>query len=351
MPLRPYIRQGAFWIMLLLVTAAFVGMLKPFLLTLFWATLLAVIFHRTFRIINWRLRGKANLAAAITTILILLIVVLPVFLLLIALVDQSMIVYKLIESGAWDPTDLVDYIEKELPNIEGMLSRAGLTPERMRADLSNFALSFTRSLADYAVQYTQNAIAFTAQFFIMLYVLFFFLRDGISIVRSVVGALPFGNRWEYVVINRFTSVTRATLKGTLIVAAVQGAIGGIMFALLGIQGALFWGVVMMLLSLLPVGGSALVWAPAAVILFFQGYIGSGIALTIVGAMGIGLVDNLLRPLLVGRDTQMPDYLVLLATLGGIGWFGLSGFVLGPVLAAVFLTCWEVAGRDFGGSDA
>jgi predicted PurR-regulated permease PerM len=351
MPLRPYIRQGAFWIMLLLVTAAFVGMLKPFLLTLFWATLLAVIFHRTFRIINWRLRGKANLAAAITTILILLIVVLPVFLLLIALVDQSMIVYKLIESGAWDPTDLVDYIEKELPNIEGMLSRAGLTPERMRADLSNFALSFTRSLADYAVQYTQNAIAFTAQFFIMLYVLFFFLRDGISIVRSVVGALPFGNRWEYVVINRFTSVARATLKGTLIVAAVQGAIGGIMFALLGIQGALFWGVVMMLLSLLPVGGSALVWAPAAVILFFQGYIGSGIALTIVGAMGIGLVDNLLRPLLVGRDTQMPDYLVLLATLGGIGWFGLSGFVLGPVLAAVFLTCWEVAGRDFGGSDA
>lgn len=337
--------------MLLLVTAAFVGMLKPFLLTLFWATLLAVIFHRTFRIINWRLRGKANLAAAITTILILLIVVLPVFLLLIALVDQSMIVYKLIESGAWDPTDLVDYIEKELPNIEGMLSRAGLTPERMRADLSNFALSFTRSLADYAVQYTQNAIAFTAQFFIMLYVLFFFLRDGISIVRSVVGALPFGNRWEYVVINRFTSVARATLKGTLIVAAVQGAIGGIMFALLGIQGALFWGVVMMLLSLLPVGGSALVWAPAAVILFFQGYIGSGIALTIVGAMGIGLVDNLLRPLLVGRDTQMPDYLVLLATLGGIGWFGLSGFVLGPVLAAVFLTCWEVAGRDFGGSDA
>lgn len=351
MPLRPYIRQGAFWIMLLLVTAAFVGMLKPFLLTLFWATLLAVIFHRTFRIINWRLRGKANLAAAITTILILLIVVLPVFLLLIALVDQSMIVYKLIESGAWDPTDLVDYIEKELPNIEGMLSRAGLTPERMRADLSNFALSFTRSLADHAVQYTQNAIAFTAQFFIMLYVLFFFLRDGISIVRSVVGALPFGNRWEYVVINRFTSVARATLKGTLIVAAVQGAIGGIMFALLGIQGALFWGVVMMLLSLLPVGGSALVWAPAAVILFFQGYIGSGIALTIVGAMGIGLVDNLLRPLLVGRDTQMPDYLVLLATLGGIGWFGLSGFVLGPVLAAVFLTCWEVAGRDFGGSDA
>jgi predicted PurR-regulated permease PerM len=337
--------------MLLLVTAAFVGMLQPFLLTLFWATLLAVIFHRTFRILNWKLKGKSNMAAALTTVLILFIVVLPVFLLLIALVDQSMIVYKLIESGTWNPADLVDYIEKELPNIEALLSRAGLTPERMRADLSNFALGFTRSLADQAVQYTQNAIAFTAQFFIMLYVLFFFLRDGISIVRSVVSALPFGDRWEYVVIHRFTSVARATLKGTLIVAAVQGAIGGIMFALVGIQGALFWGVVMMLLSLLPVGGSALVWAPAAAILFFQGHVGSAVALVVVGALGIGLVDNLLRPLLVGRDTQMPDYLVLLATLGGIGWFGLSGFVLGPVLAAVFLTCWEVAGRDFGGSDA
>lgn len=351
MPLRPYIRQGSFWVMVVLVTIAFIAMIKPFLIALFWATLLSGIFHRTFRILNIRLKGRPNAAAGITTLIILLIVVLPIFMLLMALVEQSLVVYRLLESGAWDPTDLIDLIEQRLPRLKDVLSRVGLTPERMRNDLSQFALGMTRTVADHAVRYTQNAMAFTAQFFIMLYVLFFFLRDGVSIVRKIVSVLPFGNRWERLVIDRFTSVARATLKGTLTVAVIQGSIGGVMFAILGIPGALFWAVVMMFLSLLPVGGSALVWGPAAIILFAQGNIWQPISLLIVGVLGISLIDNILRPILVGRDTQMPDYLVLVATLGGLAWFGLSGFVLGPVLAAIFLTCWEVVGRDFGGKDS
>ena len=208
----------------------------------------------------------------------------------------------------------------------------------------------TGLVADRVFNYTQNALSFTAQFFLMLYVLFFFLRDGRKMLNAAINVVPLGNKWERTLIERFASVARATLKGTLIVAVVQGSIGGLMFAILGIEGALFWGVMMTILSLLPVGGSAIVWAPAAAILAWQGLWGKAIALVIVGTLGIGLIDNILSPILVGRDTEMPDFLVQLATLGGIAWFGLSGFVLGPVIAALFLTFWQTAGKEYGGAD-
>ncbi|MEM9261899.1 MAG: AI-2E family transporter, partial [Bacteroidota bacterium] len=146
-------------------------------------------------------------------------------------------------------------------------------------------------------------------------------------------------------------VSKATLKGTVVVAIVQGSIGGVLFAVLGLPAALLWGVAMTLLALLPVGGSAIVWFPTAIILFAQGYPTKAIIIIIVGSLIIGLVDNLLRPLLVGRDTEMPDYLVLISTLGGITYFGLSGFVIGPTIAALFITVWEMMGRDYGGKSS
>ncbi|MCB0568138.1 MAG: AI-2E family transporter [Phaeodactylibacter sp.] len=350
MPIRPYIRPAAFLLMLLCITAIFLGMILPFLMAIFWAAMLALVFQRPYRLLRLRLRGRSNLAAALSTLLIVLIVVLPISLIVLALVNQSVEVYQKIQSGEWDLAQLVDYLQSQAPNLDALLSKAGFPPERLRENISNFAVTATGAIADRLLTYTQNAIAFTAQFFLMLYVLYFFLRDGRLMMRKVINVLPFGNAWERLLISRFASVARATLKGTLIVAAVQGTIGGLMFALLGIDGALFWGVVMTLLSLLPVGGSGLVWAPAAAILAIQGFWGKAIALALVGALGIGLIDNMLRPILVGRDTKMPDYLVLLATLGGLGWFGLSGFVLGPVIAALFLTFWQTAGKEYGGAE-
>ena len=351
MSLRPYIRPAGFLLMLIGITAIFLGMISPFLMAIFWAAMLALVFQRPYRLLRLRLHGRSNLAASLATILIVLIVVLPIALIILALVNQSVEVYQKIQSGEWDLAKGVDYIQNLSPKLDALLNQAGFPPNRIRENVSNFAVTATGNIANGLLNYTQNAIAFTAQFFLMLYVLFFFLRDGRKMMRDVINVLPFGNAWEHLLIDRFASVARATLKGTLIVAAVQGSIGGLMFALLGIDGALFWGVVMTLLSLLPVGGSALVWAPTVIILAAQGFWSSAIALAIVGTLGIGLIDNLLRPILVGRDTKMPDYLVLLATLGGIGWFGLSGFVLGPVIAALFLTFWQTVGKEYGGGEA
>ncbi|MCB0588096.1 MAG: AI-2E family transporter [Phaeodactylibacter sp.] len=350
MPTNTYIRPVAFWLMLLGITAAFIGMIKAFLLALFWAALLALAFNRPYRILRWRLRGRDNLAAALCSILIILIVVVPAVFILLALVNESVSVYQKIQSGEWDLAKVVDFIDELSPRLEEALSSVGLSPEKLRENVSNFAVTATGLVADRVFNYTQNAISFTAQFFLTLYVLFFFLRDGRKMLKATINVVPLGNKWERTLINRFASVARATLKGTLIVAIVQGSIGGVMFAILGIEGALFWGVMMTILSLLPIGGSALVWAPAAGILAWQGLWGKAIALVAVGALGIGLIDNLLRPILVGRDTKMPDFLVLLATLGGIAWFGLSGFVLGPVIAALFLTFWQTAGKEYGGAE-
>lgn len=351
MPVHPYVRPFFFFLMLFAITAAFIGMIKPFFLTLFWAALLSMLFRRPYRLMRLRLRGRDGLAAILTILIILLIVVVPGFFIVLALVNESVGVYNKVESGQWDLTQIVDFIQTQAPRFENMLNEVGMTPAKMKADLADFAVNAARTVADRLLGYTQNAIAFVVQFFLMLYVLFFFIRDGQNILNSVMNALPLGNRWERKLMDRFTAVARATLKGTLIVAIVQGSMGAAIFAILGIEGAIFWGVVMTILSILPVGGSALVWAPTAIMLGWQGLWGKAVVLAIVGALGIGLIDNILRPILVGRDTKMPDYLVLISTLGGLGWFGLTGFVLGPVIAALFLTFWNAAGREYGGRDA
>ena len=167
------------------------------------------------------------------------------------------------------------------------------------------------------------------------------MRDGKQLLELIVHALPLGDSRERKLFKKFAEVSRATVKGTLIIGLTQGVLGGIMFAILGIQGAVFWGVVMAILSLLPVVGTALVWMPAALVLIASGDWQKGIVLIAFGVLVIGLIDNLLRPILVGRDTKMPDYLVLLSTLGGLTVFGVSGFVIGPVIAALFQSVWTM----------
>jgi predicted PurR-regulated permease PerM len=200
------------------------------------------------------------------------------------------------------------------------------------------------------LHYTQGFIGLIVEFFLMLYLLYFWIRDGEKILNAVRNSIPVGQEIETMLFRKFAQVSRATLRGTVIVAMCQGLIGGILFGVLDIQGAVLWGVLMGVLSLLPVGGSAIIWAPTAFILFAQGHVTESIIIVIVGTLGIGLIDNILRPILVGREAKMPDYLVLLATIGGIAWFGLSGFIIGPVIAALFITCWEITGELFGGKE-
>jgi predicted PurR-regulated permease PerM len=210
--------------------------------------------------------------------------------------------------------------------------------ERLTAALTSASQLF----AAQAVSIGQDAFNLVVSFFIMLYVLFFFLRDGQALVQRVNRLMPLSETVKHDLAGKFTTVVGATVKGNIAVAMAQGALGGFIFWALDLNAPVLWGVVMAFLSLLPAVGAAVVWLPMAVYLLISGQLMQGAVLIAFGVLVIGLVDNLLRPMLVGKDTKMPDYLVLLSTLGGISLFGLHGFVIGPVIAAMFIAAWELA---------
>lgn len=327
------------------VTLTFFGLIKDFLLTCFWAVVLAILFHPLYRRIGVAMRGRKNGAAGVTLLIILIMVVTPLIFIGLTILNESIQVYELVKSGELRPQAIVDYIQEQIPEVEKTLEDIGLDLDQIRTSLANAASGITGAVAGQALGLTQNIFGFLVQFFLMLYILFFFLRDGRKLLRQTVRAIPIGDENEWKLIKRFSSVARATVKGSLIVALTQGLIGGILFWAVGIPGAPLWGMVMTVLSLLPVG-SGMIWGPAAIILFVQGHFVKAIIILVVGALIIGLIDNFMRPRLVGNDTKMPDYLILLSTLGGLAWFGLPGFVLGPIIAALFVTCWDIMGNEY-----
>ena len=329
------------------VTYWFFDLVRPFLMPVFWAAVLTIVFFPAHRWVQRRVgEARESLAATLTTLLIVVLVLGPLSLIVLAVVAEAEGIYARIDSGELNPTMLVDWFEAQIPAAQMLVEDYGVDFDRVRENVTAAVTRIGRAALDATLAFGQNFLAVAVDFFLMAYLLWFFLRDGRRIVELAIRALPLGDADERALFTRFATVSRATLKGTLIVATIQGTLGGLIFWALGIEGALLWGVLMILLSLLPVGGSAIVWVPAAVVLAVQGAWGKAVILVAFGALAIGLVDNLLRPLLVGRDTRMPDYLVLVATLGGLAAFGLAGFVIGPVVAALFLSVWEMMMREF-----
>jgi predicted PurR-regulated permease PerM len=207
--------------------------------------------------------------------------------------------------------------------------------------ISTGVIEGSKFIATQAFTIGQNTFEFIISFGIMLYLLFFLLRDGSGLSGRIKQAIPLSMEHKRHLLSKFITVIRATVKGNIAVAAMQGASGGFIFWILGIQGPLLWGVLMAFLSLLPAIGAALIWAPVAIYFLVTGEIWSGVILIAFGVLVIGLIDNILRPVLVGKDTQMPDYVVLISTLGGMALFGLNGFIIGPVIAAMFIAVWDL----------
>jgi predicted PurR-regulated permease PerM len=345
------LESRVFFGLVLLITALFLWMVRGFLFPVFWAAVFAVLFRPFFLRTADLLRGRRSAAALLSTLAVVVVVVVPTGLLIGALAQQALGLYTGLTTGAISLQAPIAFAERSLPRVVDALARYGIGIEQVRTSMETSAIAATQFIGGQALAIGQNALSVAIHFGLMLYFLFFFFRDGERIVAGIIRALPLGDAREARLLARFAAVARATVKGTLLVAAAQGALGGILFALVGIQGAVFWGVVMGVLSLLPAIGAALVWAPAALILLATGAVWEGIIVIVGGTFVIGLVDNLLRPILVGREAQMPDYLVLLTTLGGITMFGIAGFVAGPVIAALFLVMWEMFAEEYAPHDS
>jgi predicted PurR-regulated permease PerM len=282
-------------------------------------------------------------AALLTLAIVLLTVILPFALVTAALAREAASVYPLLKSGELNPALYFHGVFDRLPEWVGtLLDRFGLIDfDAVQRRLIAGLAQGSQFIATQALSIGQGTFEFVAGIFITLYLAFFLIRDGAGVLRAVRRAIPLAPEHTQELLDKFTAVIRATIKGNLLVAAIQGALGGLAFWYLGVGGALLWAVAMAFLSLLPAIGAGLVWVPVAVYFLMTGAVWKGMALAAYGVLVIGLVDNLLRPVLVGKDTRMPDYLVMITTLGGMAVFGLNGFVVGPVIAAMFIAAWHI----------
>src|SRR5215510_1422679 len=348
---RTTVQYIFFLMFLLLVTLAFVWLIQDFLLPLFWAATLAIVFYPVCRWVQSHLGIRTSVAALLTLGVILVAVILPLGLLGVAVVQEAAALYKRLETGDLTVQEPLQMLERLLSVVTQYLGRLGIETQNLTQSLAGATVTVSRFVGTQALNLGQDVLRLSVMFALMLYLLFFFLRDGPQIVTTILYALPLGNTRARRLFAHFATVSRATLKGTLLVALVQGLLGGILFAIVGINAAVLWGALMALLSLLPALGSALIWVPAAGILLATGHIAKACIVLGAGVLVIGLIDNLLRPLLIGQDTRMPDYLVLVSSLGGLTVFGASGLVIGPILAAMFLAVWDMFAQEHRGDSA
>lgn len=340
------LEQRTFLLALALVTITFAWLLKPFFAPLLWASIIAVLFHPMQVWLEGQWGNRPNLTALTTLTACVVLVVIPVLLLLTSFVQQGVAFYQQVEAQQIQPGKYIDQVRNAFPALQTLLDRFDIDMSTVRERAASAAVTASQFIAQNALAVGQGTFSFMLKLALMLYVTYFLLRDGRMLVERLVEALPLGDQRERMLFRKFAEVARATVKGNLLVAMVQGALGGLIFWILELPAPLLWGVIMTVLSLIPAVGAGLVWLPAAIYLYAVGEWVSATVLIVYGVVIIGLADNILRPILVGRDTKLPDWMVLLSTLGGLAMFGINGFVVGPLIAVLFIAFWQIFGKEF-----
>jgi len=336
------------WVLLLLVffiSALFLSMIRQFLMAIFLAGIFSALsFPLYLRLVKW-FRGRNSLASIATIILIIFVILIPLVGLVGIITAQAIKVGETVKPWVEQQLSQPDAISSALKSLpffdqiepyrNTILKKAG----QMIGSVSGFLINRLSSV-------TLGTVNFLFMLFVMLYTMFFFLIDGDKLIEKILYYLPLEDHDERRMLDRFTSVTRATVKGSAVIGILQGVLAGLAFAVVGIPSAVFWGAIMTVLSIIPGIGSALVWGPAAIILAATGQITKAIGLGLFCALFIGSLDNLLRPILVGKDTQMHELMIFFGTLGGIIMFGVVGIIIGPIIAALFVTVWDIYGVAF-----
>lgn len=334
--------------LLFMVGALTIGLLfvlRGFLLTILVSALMAGLLYPVHTKLTQKLGNRPTLAASITLLLMFVLIVGPLLGIVSLVVSQAASITEnirpVVERTISEPTYL-DRVLRDLPGYEYVAPYR----EQILTTAGNVVNSIGGFLVSSLSNTTRSTVSFLFHFIIALYTMFFLLLDGTSMLRAVLDHLPLHANEKDLLTDRFVSVTRATIKGTIIIGIIQGAMAGIAFWIVGIPNAAFWTVVMAVLSILPLIGSALIWVPASIILFASGAVTKAILLAAFCALIVGSVDNVLRPRLVGHDTKMHDIVILFSTLGGLAVIGPLGFILGPVLAGLFVTGWQIFGMAY-----
>jgi len=344
--------QDVFLLVLVVtISVVFLLMIRHFLIAVLLAGIFAGIGHPLYRrILRW-VKGRKAPASVATILLLLLLIVGPLSGFLGIVAAQAVQVMQSarpwIERQIGQADQLGQLLERiplvnRIPGIDQLIP----DPQEITAKVGEAATRTGTFLVNSIAAATRGTMTFFLNLFVMLYAMFFFLIDGRRILARILYYIPLSSEDEARLVERFVSVSRATIKGSLLIGIVQGSMAGVGFWVAGIPGAAFWGTVMAVLSIIPALGAPLVWAPAVLYLLVTGKVFTGIALLAWCGAIVGTADNFLRPRLIGKDTKMSDLLVLLSTLGGLILFGAMGFILGPIVAALFVTVWDLYGAAF-----
>src|SRR4030095_3021334 len=342
------LRTAFVLLLVVAVSVLFLAVAWPFLEPLLLGALLAGLFHPLYRWITRLLGGRQSLGAVLTLLLLFILVLGPVSAFLGIVVQQALTIsdqaipWLRQHVGAATTFNLHDWLVQRFPALADHIP----SQEQLLQHVGTAAKSAGAFLVTVLSRMTATTAAFILNLFVMLYAMFFFFKDGKKILERIFYYLPLNDEDETRMLARFTSITRATIKGTVVIGIIQGTLAGVSFWMAGIQGAAFWGTIMTILSIVPGIGAALVWVPAVIILFINGqYVAATLLLAWCAAV-VGTIDNFLRPALVGRDAKMPDLLILVGTLGGLFLFGPIGFIVGPIVCGLFLTVWDIYGAMF-----
>lgn len=331
--------------LLLAATAlALCWVLVPFYGSILWAVIIAMLFSPVYRRLLPRLGQRRNAAAGLVMLLVLVVGVLPFALITASMAREASLVYRRISSGEWNPALYLRGLFDALPEwVTALLHRAGVADfDNLQRQVAAALAQASQFIATQAFGIGLDTFSFVGSLGVTLYLAFFLLRDGQALVQIAKLAMPVPAQFKTELLDRFLAVVRATVKGSLLIAGIQGMLGGIAFWFLDVNGALLWAAAMAVLSLLPVVGAGLVWLPVAAYFLMTGAVWQGLALVAWGVFVIGLADNLLRPMLVGKDAGMPDYVVMITTLGGMAVLGINGFIIGPTIASMFIAVWQLS---------
>ena len=332
-------------ILVLAISALFMTMIRRFLMAIFMAGLFSAMVSPVHQWLTLRLKGRENLASILTIIGIVFLILIPLSILIGVVAGQAVHVGQSVtpwvESFIREPGAFTTYLEK-LPFYEQILPYRDMILEKAGQAVGMISNLLINSLSSMTMM-TVNALFNVV---IMLYVMFYFLTMGDVLLQKILYYLPLSDQDEQRLLHRFTSVAGATIKSTLIIGILQGGLCGFAFFLAGIQGSVFWGTVMAVMSIIPAFGTAIVWGPALIVLALTGHFTGVIILAVICGAIAGNLDNVLRPRLVGKDTEMHDLFVLFGTLGGIALFGILGIIIGPIISALFITVWEIYGDAF-----
>lgn len=332
-----------FFVFLAVATAVFF-IFQPFLTAIVAAAILAALFKRPYHFLERVMRGHRGMSAFFTCLFVIVIIITPLFLVLSLAVSEASNLYRLVTQEST--------LEHTIGRMLGVVQSApyaGMFFDTAAFD-QNVIISDIKQFSQNALGLLQAAYQGITHFifwvFIMFFTLFYFLIDGKKTLRAFMNLSPLKNEHDELLIDKFISISRATLKGTLVIGAIQGLLGGLAFWIAGVPSPAIWGLIMILLSIIPMIGSTIVWLPAGIILLLVGDVWQGIFILSVGVGVISVIDNILRPKLVGKDTQMHPLLIFFATLGGIAFFGLPGFIIGPIIVSLFMALSEIYSIEF-----